>query len=62
LKSWDQLPRSNAIVAAVAHRSLTQLPIEQFAQKLYPGGVFIDIKSAFPAAALTRLGARVWRL
>ena len=62
LKSWDQLPRSNAIVAAVAHRSLTQLPIEQIAQKLYPGGVFVDIKSAFPAAALTRLGARVWRL
>ncbi|NBS97841.1 MAG: nucleotide sugar dehydrogenase, partial [Betaproteobacteria bacterium] len=62
LESWEQLPRSNAIIAAVAHRRLACLPPEQIAQKLYPGGVFVDIKSAFAAADLTRLGARVWRL
>jgi len=62
LESWEQLPRSNAIIAAVAHRRLACLPSEQIAQKLYPGGVFVDIKSAFAAADLTRLGARFWRL
>jgi UDP-N-acetyl-D-galactosamine dehydrogenase len=62
LQPWEQLPRSNAIVAAVAHRELIALPVERIAQKLYPGGIFVDVKSAFPQADLARLGAKVWRL
>jgi UDP-N-acetyl-D-glucosamine/UDP-N-acetyl-D-galactosamine dehydrogenase len=62
LTAWDDLPRGDAIVAAVSHSQLCALGVEDFQKKLIKGGCFIDVKSCFDAAALTEAGIKVWRL
>jgi UDP-N-acetyl-D-glucosamine/UDP-N-acetyl-D-galactosamine dehydrogenase len=62
LKTWDALPRANAIVAAVAHRELVELSLDQMASKLAPRGVFTDVKCSADADALRARGFQVWRL
>ncbi|NHZ92136.1 nucleotide sugar dehydrogenase [Massilia sp. CCM 8733] len=62
LVSWDELPRADAVVAAVSHRQLMATSIEDFQKKLIKGGVFIDVKACFDQAALVDAGIKVWRL
>ncbi|MBI3155994.1 MAG: nucleotide sugar dehydrogenase [Burkholderiales bacterium] len=62
LQRWDELPRADAIVAAVAHDAYKDLGLEDLTRKLVKGGAFIDVKAAFDAAALREAGLRVWRL
>ncbi len=62
LLSWDELPRADAIVAAVAHRRFQQLSLEDLSRKLIKGGCLIDVKSAFDQAGLKKQGFGVWRL
>ena len=62
LTPFDELPRADAIVAAVAHREYAALAMNDFAHKVVEGGAFIDVKAAFDAAALQDSGLRVWRL
>ena len=62
LEPWDQMPRADAIVAAVAHREYAELSVEDMGKKLVKGGAFIDVKAAFDQAKLTGAGYRVWRL
>jgi UDP-N-acetyl-D-glucosamine/UDP-N-acetyl-D-galactosamine dehydrogenase len=61
LYAWHELPRADAIVAAVAHRQLTIFPIKDI-QKIIKGGCFIDLKACFDQPALSEVGIRVWRL
>ncbi len=62
LFDWDELPRADAIVAAVSHRQLTSLAIEDLEKKLVRGGCFIDVKACFDAVSLQAAGIKVWRL
>jgi UDP-N-acetyl-D-galactosamine dehydrogenase len=62
LVPWDALPRAGAIVAAVAHRSLVERPLDAVVAKLAPGGVYADVKCSADVAALERRGVNVWRL
>ncbi len=62
LTSWEALPRSHALVAAVAHRELTQRPIGDFVAKIAPNGLYVDVKSQADMAALNAHGIQVWRL
>jgi UDP-N-acetyl-D-galactosamine dehydrogenase len=62
LLPWHELPRADAIVAAVSHREFMALGVDDLGKKLVKGGAFIDVKAAFDAAALTGAGYRVWRL
>ena len=62
LASWDELPRANAIVGAVAHQGFLQRTPDELAAKLLPGGVYIDVKSQADVAALRARGVHVWRL
>jgi len=62
LQPLADLPRADAIVAAVAHREYAALSTADIAAKLVPGGAFIDVKAAFDAQALRDAGFRVWRL
>jgi UDP-N-acetyl-D-glucosamine/UDP-N-acetyl-D-galactosamine dehydrogenase len=62
LTPWDELPRADAIVAAVAHREFAALTVEDFGRKLVKGGAFIDVKAAFDPAPLQAAGYRLWRL
>jgi UDP-N-acetyl-D-galactosamine dehydrogenase len=62
LTPWAALPRADAIVAAVAHRDYRALDLAEIGARLAAGGCFIDVKAAFPEAALVAQGLRVWRL
>jgi UDP-N-acetyl-D-galactosamine dehydrogenase len=63
LHDWEALPaQADAIVAAVAHRAFLERPVAQLLSHLRPGGVFVDVKSAFDAAALRKAGVALWRL
>ncbi len=62
VSSWDELPRADALVAAVSHRQFTSLSTEDLEKKLIKGGCFIDVKACFDTAGLEKAGIRVWRL
>ena len=62
LTPWDQLPRADAIVAAVAHREYRERPIEDFLAKMAVNGLYVDVKSQADAALLRARGVQVWRL
>ena len=59
---FDELPRADAIVAAVAHREYQELGVDDLCRKLVKGGAFIDVKAGFDAAAIKGAGLRLWRL
>jgi len=62
LVPWDELPRADAIVAAVSHREYLKRPVDDFVAKLRPNGLFIDVKGKADATALRARGISVWRL
>ncbi len=63
LSAWNDLPHdADAIVAAVAHGEYLSRPLAEVLDRLRPGGVFIDVKSAFNAEAIAADGKLVWRL
>jgi UDP-N-acetyl-D-galactosamine dehydrogenase len=62
LFAWNELPRADAVVAAVSHQQLVALSTEDIQRKLIKGGCFIDVKAAFDQAALELAGIRVWRV
>jgi UDP-N-acetyl-D-galactosamine dehydrogenase len=62
LETFDELPRADAVVAAVAHRVYKALSLEDLGRKVVKGGTFIDVKAAFDAASITAAGYRLWRL
>jgi UDP-N-acetyl-D-galactosamine dehydrogenase len=62
LFAWEDMPRADAIVAAVSHQQLVALSVEDIQRKLIKGGCFIDVKAVFDKAALEQAGIRVWRV
>lgn len=62
LKTWENLPRADAIIAAVSHRELLARPLSDFQSKVAENGCFIDVKSQFDQTALHEAGLSVWRL
>lgn len=62
LTQWTDLPRAEAMVAAVSHQEYAALGANELAAKLVDGGCFVDVKAAFDAPSLERLGLSVWRL
>jgi UDP-N-acetyl-D-galactosamine dehydrogenase len=62
LKSWEELPRADALVLAVAHQALLKRPIEDLLSKIANGGCFVDVKSRMPKAAIEQQGILLWRL
>ena len=62
LTAWDDLPRAEAIVAAVAHRAFTQRPVDELVGKVVSGGIYMDVKARANMATLRARGLQVWRL
>jgi len=62
LVAWDSLPRSSAIVSAVAHTPLVERSVDEIAAKLNPGATYVDVKCTADADALRARGFQVWRL
>jgi len=62
LLPFEELPRADAIVAAVSHREFVAMGADDFGRKLVKGGAFIDVKAAFDAKAMLAAGYKLWRL
>jgi UDP-N-acetyl-D-galactosamine dehydrogenase len=62
LFKWEDLPRADALVAAVSHRELVSLSLDDIQRKVIKGGCFIDVKAVFDQQALEQVGIRVWRV
>jgi UDP-N-acetyl-D-galactosamine dehydrogenase len=62
LVPWDALPKSAALVAAVAHRELKARPADAYAAKLERNGVVVDVKCQFAQDAFASHPVTVWRL
>ncbi len=62
LRTWDELPRADAIVAAVAHNEFLARPMTDYLTKVNGGGCFIDVKCQFDPAAIKQSGLSLWRL
>jgi UDP-N-acetyl-D-glucosamine/UDP-N-acetyl-D-galactosamine dehydrogenase len=62
LEDWDDLPRADALVVAVAHKQFLARPITDFYAKVAANGCFVDVKSRFDMPVLQKAGLTVWRL
>ena len=62
LASWEELPRADALVAAVAHQAFQSRSLDDLMGKLAPGALYVDVKCQADAAALRKRGVKVWRL
>jgi UDP-N-acetyl-D-galactosamine dehydrogenase len=62
LVSWDELPQSCAVVCAVAHHEYKAMAASDFATKMAPGGLFVDVKCMTKVADFHALGMHTWRL
>jgi UDP-N-acetyl-D-galactosamine dehydrogenase len=62
LINWDNLPAADAIVAAVSHNEYLDTPLNNILSKLKPGGVFVDVKSAYDPVFIKEAGYKLWRL
>lgn len=62
LEPWESLPRAEAMVVAVAHKSYRTMPLDALLDKVMPQGVFVDVKSLYDRKQLTECGLTVWRM
>ncbi len=62
LDTWDELPRAEAIIAAVAHKEFLTRSLDEIQEKVAGNGCFIDVKSQFNQRKLSESGLSVWRL
>lgn len=62
LAPWEALPAGDALILAVSHRTLIDLPAIAFLEKLKPQGCLIDIKAVLDPAPFREAGIHVWRL
>ena len=62
LVPWGALVEAEAIIAAVPHGDFLSMPLGDILSKLKQGGVFVDVKSAFPASEIRNRGYKLWRL
>lgn len=62
LETWDELPRAEALVVAVAHKEYGEIPRQTLLSRVRQSGVIIDVKSSLNLPALTAQGLTCWRL
>jgi UDP-N-acetyl-D-galactosamine dehydrogenase len=62
LTPWDQLPKADAIVAAVSHHKYLDMPVDDILKVAKPNAVFIDVKSAYKQEDIKNKGFTLWRL
>lgn len=62
LTKWEDIPEADVLVAAVSHKEYLALPQTELLSKLKHGGVFVDVKSAYDATAISAAGFMLWRL
>ena len=62
LTAWKDLPEADALIVAVPHQELLNMPVEQLLNSLARDGCFIDVKSRFDLPALRAKGLTAWRM
>ncbi|MDO4681345.1 MAG: nucleotide sugar dehydrogenase [Lautropia sp.] len=62
LVDWEDLPKANAMIAAVSHKRFQEQGLISLLDRLVDGGVFIDVKSAWDPVEIEKAGKAVWRL
>jgi UDP-N-acetyl-D-galactosamine dehydrogenase len=62
LTPWTELPRAQAVLAAVSHREYLDMGVKVLGEKLVPRGIFVDVKSSFDRDELAASGFTAWRL
>ena len=62
LLPWDDLPKADAMVVAVAHQEYLNRPLKELIAKVGERGCFIDVKAKFDKNELQAAGLCVWRL
>jgi len=62
LETWEQLPKSDAIVAAVSHKEFVAKSLADYQAKLTTNGVLADVKAIFDPQAVKAAGISFWRL
>jgi UDP-N-acetyl-D-galactosamine dehydrogenase len=63
LRKWNALPeQADALVAAVSHADYLTMPFRKLTARLQPGGVFVDVKSAYDPKLVAKAGFKLWRL
>jgi UDP-N-acetyl-D-glucosamine/UDP-N-acetyl-D-galactosamine dehydrogenase len=62
LTKWEDLPKSAAMVVAVAHSEYKRMTVAQLTEKLIPGAVITDIKSMVKRDEIASAGFKLWRL
>jgi UDP-N-acetyl-D-galactosamine dehydrogenase len=62
LENWDQLPRAEALIIAVAHEEYGEMPLQSLISRVQESGVVIDVKSSLNLPALGAQGLSCWRL
>jgi UDP-N-acetyl-D-glucosamine/UDP-N-acetyl-D-galactosamine dehydrogenase len=62
LTNWEDLPKSAAMVVAVAHKEYREMTLTKLSEKLVPGAVITDIKSMLDRGSVADAGFKLWRL
>ena len=62
LENWDELPRAEAMIVAVAHQEYGKMPQQTLLSHVREFGVVIDVKSSMNLPALEAQGLSCWRL
>ncbi|MBS0289677.1 MAG: nucleotide sugar dehydrogenase [Proteobacteria bacterium] len=62
LVPWQDINQVQALIIAVGHRFYREMTVDDFAQKLKPGGIIIDVKGILDKKSLQHVGIEVWRL
>jgi UDP-N-acetyl-D-glucosamine/UDP-N-acetyl-D-galactosamine dehydrogenase len=57
-----KLKRASAIIVAVAHSNYSNWSLDQWEEKLIPGGVVADVKGIVPTAEMGSKGYSIWLL
>ena len=62
LTSWEDLPKADAVILAVAHKGFVEMSPAAIMEKIVDKGCLVQVKPALDPAAFRREGVRVWRL
>lgn len=62
LLDWEELPKADAVVLAVAHKEFLARDISDYIDKTVSNGCFIDVKSQFNLNELKKSSLNFWRL
>jgi UDP-N-acetyl-D-galactosamine dehydrogenase len=62
LDTFENLPATDILVVAVAHKMYEEIDLNYLLSKIKPGGIILDVKSILPQELIMAKGYVLWRL